>query len=70
MALLFVPLMFAFMVTDLELATALVETGNVALLEPLVTLTLEGTAAAEGMSLDNETTAPAVGADAERLTVA
>ena len=57
-------------VTDVEVATFLVCTVNVADVDPSATVTLPGTVAREVSELDRETTPPPVGAGAARVTVA
>lgn len=56
-------------VTDVELATALVVTGNVALVAPAATVTLAGTVATAGLLLDKLTTLPPGGAAAVNVAV-
>src|SRR2546427_10935738 len=56
------------MVTEVDAATALVLTGNVALVAPSETVTLAGTVAAASL-LARETTAPSRGAGALSVTV-
>ena len=56
------------MVTELEVATALVVTLNVPLVAPAGTVTLAGTLAA-ALLLESETTAPPLGAGPFRITV-
>jgi len=59
------------MVTVVDVATALVFTGKVAVVAPAatVTLPLAGTEATAGLLLERETTAPPLGAGPFRLTV-
>jgi hypothetical protein len=57
------------MVTDVEVATLLVLTVNVALLAPAATVTVAGTVAAAVLPLIRETTAPPVGAGPLSVTV-
>jgi hypothetical protein len=57
------------MVTDVEVATLLVLTVNVALLAPAATVTVAGTVAAAVVPLIRETTAPPVGAGPLSVTV-
>src|SRR5262245_35091473 len=52
----------AVIVTDAELGTVLVVTGNVALVAPAPTVTLAGTAATAPLLLDKVTTVPPPGA--------
>src|SRR4051812_15573431 len=59
----------AMMIADCGLGTTLVVIGNVALDEPADTVTLAGTEAAVGLSLDSATTNPPDGAAAVRRTV-
>jgi hypothetical protein len=58
-------------VTRVDVATALVVTGKVAVVAPAgtVTLPLEGTEATAELLLDRETTAPPLGAGPFRVTV-
>ena len=56
-------------VTAVELGTATVVTGNVAVALPLATVTLPGTVADEGLLLDSDTTAPPAGAGPLSVTV-
>ena len=53
----------------MELDTALVVTGNGALIAPPATVTLTGTVAANVLLLDSETTAPPTGAGPLSVTV-
>ena len=57
------------MVTDVEVATALVLIENVALVPPAGTVTLPGTVAAAGMLLDSVTCEPPPGAGPSSVTV-
>jgi hypothetical protein len=57
------------MVTEVTLATALVATVNVAVVDPAETLTLAGTCAAAVLLLDSDTLAPPVGAAPLSVTV-
>jgi len=56
-------------VTGVEAATAKVVTVNVALVAPAGIVTLAGTVAAAVLSLERETTAPPLRADALRTTL-
>ena len=62
------PLYTAEIVTAVEPDTALVVTENVALAAPPATVTLDGTVAADVLSLDNDTTAPPAGAGPVSVT--
>jgi hypothetical protein len=55
--------------TVVVLDTATVVTGNVALVLPLPTVTVDGTLATEGLLLDSDTTAPPLGAWPFSVTV-
>ena len=66
---LFAPPKEAEIVTVVDAATAPVVTVKLALLPPAATVTLDGTAAAPGLLLERETTAPPVGAGPLRVTV-
>src|SRR5437870_3136981 len=66
---LFAPPKEAEIVTVVDAATAPVVTVKLALLPPAATVTLDGTAAAPGLLLERETTAPPVGAGTLRVTV-
>jgi hypothetical protein len=57
------------MVTVVDAATALVPTGNVALVAPAATVTLEGTLAAAVLLLESATCAPPDGAAPLSVTV-
>ena len=57
------------MVTEVTLATELVVTVNVAVVDPAATVTLAGTCAAVVLLLVNPTVAPPVGAAALNVTV-
>jgi hypothetical protein len=57
------------MVTVVDAATALVPTGNVALVAPAATVTLEGTLAAAVLLLESATCAPPDGAAPLNVTV-
>jgi hypothetical protein len=57
------------MVADCGLDTAFVLTVKVAAVDPAATVTLGGTVAAVGLSLDSETTTPPAGADDVKETV-
>jgi hypothetical protein len=57
------------MVTEVEVDTALVLTVKVAVVAPLATVTLDGTAATAVLVLESATTAPPLGAGPLRLTV-
>jgi hypothetical protein len=58
------------MVDNCEVATGLVATVKVAAVAPAATVTLGGTVAAVGLSLDSETTTPPAGAEEVNETVA
>jgi hypothetical protein len=57
------------MLTVVEVVTATVVTGNVAVVPPVGMVTLEGTVATAVLPLERETTAPPLGADALSVTV-
>src|SRR6266481_1892196 len=57
------------MVTEVDAATALVLTVNVALVAPAATVTLEGTLAAAVLLLESVTSAPPAGAGPLNVTV-
>jgi len=57
------------MVSGVDVVTALVLTVNVALVLPAATITLAGTAAADGLLLERATAAPPLGAGPLRVTV-
>jgi hypothetical protein len=65
----FVSLKVAVMVVDAEVDTAVVETVNVALVLPAVTITDAGTVAVDVLLLDKETVAPPLGAALPSVTV-
>jgi hypothetical protein len=55
--------------TEVDAVTALVATGNVALVVPAATVTLPGTEATDELLLDSVTTAPPTGAGSLNPTV-
>jgi hypothetical protein len=62
-----IPELEAEIVTVVELAEVMVDTGNAAIVDPAAMLTLVGTVAAEVLLLDKEKTAPPLGAGALRM---
>jgi len=64
-----VPLYEAEIVAEVEKTTIDVSTVNVAMVDPPGMVALDGTVAAEGLSLERETTAPPLGAGPFRVTV-
>src|SRR2546425_998360 len=63
------PLYVAEIVTAVDVATEMVETGKFALQAPAGTVTVVGTVATAGSLLESVTTAPSAGAAALRVTV-
>jgi hypothetical protein len=61
------PELEAEIVTVVELAEVMVDTGNAAIVDPAAMLTLGGTVATEVLLLDKEKTAPPLGAGALRM---